>query len=131
MENGDQQLKDGLHWPNDEEKRAHHRNEGQHPISRSARQQKRREKLHGDDHFGAEKKYHFDGGFPGAGDEKEHAARGDRGDEDQPEARQEAEAERAAAAFHMEARLDFCFESVEMVMDASGVDAAELAIGAV
>ena len=82
-----------------------------------AGQQQRREKLHGDDYLGAEEKNHFDGGFPGARNEEEHAARGDGGDENEPEARKQAEAESGAAAFHVQARLDVRFERVEVLMD--------------
>ena len=127
MENGDQKFENGLHRPDDEKEHADQRDEGQYPISGSAGEQERREKLHGDDNFGAQKKNHLDGGFPSAGDEKEHAASGDGRDQNEPEARQQAEGERSPPAIHVETRLDFCFERFEVIVNASGVHAAEFA----
>ena len=77
------------------------------------------------------KKYHLNGGFPGARDEEEHAARGDRGDEYKPEAREQTESECGAAPLHVKARLDVGLEGVEMMMQASLIYAAQLAKGAV
>ena len=131
MQDGDEEFEDRLHRPDDEKEDADERNEGQHPFSGSASQQKGRQELHGDDDFGAQKKDHLDGRFPGAGDEKEDTASGDGGDENQPEAREHAEGERGAVTVHVEARLDFGFEYVEVVTDAAGVHAAEFAEGAV
>ena len=114
VQDRDQKLENRLHRPDDEEKHADDRNERQHPVARSARKQQRREKLHGDDYFGAKEKNHFDRGFPRAGNKEEHAARGDGGDQDEPETREQAEGQSGAVALHVEARLDFGFKCFEV-----------------
>jgi hypothetical protein len=127
VENRDQKFQNGLHRPDDEKEHADQRDEGQYPISGSAGEQERWEKLHGDDNFGAQKENHLDGRFPSAGDEKEHAASGDCRYQNEPEARQQAEGERSPPAIHVETGLDVRFERLEVIVNAPGVHAAKFA----
>src|ERR1700722_11333207 len=131
MENRDKQFEYGLDGPNEKYESAGYRNERKNPIAGTASEEQRGDELHGHENFGAEKDDHFDGGFPGAGDEKQNAAGGEGGDQDQPKTSEEAESESGAARLHMETWLDFGFESLEVTMNAAGVHAAEFAVDAI
>ena len=77
------------------------------------------------------KKHHLDGRFPRAGNKENHAPRGDRGHQNQPQPRQQIEGQRGAPALHLEARLDLRFEGFEVPVNAPRRHAAQLAIDAV